>query len=280
VSQDNYNSVTGEKVQLKKGEALNVITDWRPGYHGINPQSTLNFHEGSRTFTFKVTESKVSKWIANVEAYKSSSGIVLNNEDYNYIKNNITVQNIGVIHGLSFKSWKNTGAIVGKLIDELNKKNENLQGKEQKINSCLKVTSVVKNYESSKRGFSFFIFVTIIMGFLFFIAGGSVLFFKQYTELNNDKRRFIKLFKVGISEKEIKAIIAKELRVTFFTPLIMGNFLGYCLIYFLTHLFGGEGIIKEFMTNATYVVIIYFLFQAVFYNITKRKYTNEILKAL
>ena len=118
------------------------------------------------------------------------------------------------------------------------------------------------------------------MGLLFFIAGGSVLFFKQYTELNNDKVRFFKLYKVGISEKEAAEVIAKELKVTFFTPPIMGSSLGYCFIYLLTFLFGGGEIVKEFMVNVTFVVIVYFLFQVVFYNITKRKYTDEILKDL
>ena len=278
ISQDTYNSITGERISLKRGEAYNVITAWEPGYHGIKPQSTITFSHGPKTFSFNIKDSKQTKWIVNIEAYKSSSGIVLCNEDFSYIKNNISSESLGIIQGINFNSWKNTGVVVERLADELNKRNKSLSNDEQKLASYLGVASIIKAYENSKRQYSLFIFVTTIMGILFFVAGGSVLFFKQYTELNNDKIRFQKLYKIGISEKEAAAVIAKELRITFFTPLIIGNFLGYSFIYLLTCLFGGAELLKEFIINATYVVIAYFLFQAVFYNITKRKYTSEILK--
>ncbi len=280
VSQDIYNSVTKRKIRLDKGEALNIITTWGIGYHGVKPSSNINLSDGSKSFNFTVKDSVRAKWIAFGETYDNKSGVVISNEDYNYIKNNITKKNIGIYHGVSFKNWKETETTVDSFTSELNKNNEKLEGDEKKLSPLLKVTSTVKSYNDIKQRYSFYVFVSTVMGILFFIAGGSVLFFKQYTELSNDKARFMKLYKVGITEKEVTNIIEKELRVTFFMPLVIGSLLGYCFIYLFTIIFGGKDIINSFMLNATFVIIIYFLFQYSFYYITKRKYVNEVISSL
>jgi hypothetical protein len=91
------------------------------------------------------------------------------------------------------------------------------------------------------------------------------------------KAKFYKLYKLGISRKEASGIIARELKLTFFTPMVLGAIMGYEFIYLMTYLVGGQEVIKEFMMNATLIVIGYFLFQTVFYFFTKRKYTREVL---
>lgn len=283
VSQKNYNSITGCSVKLKKGEALNVITAWQPGYHGIIPLKNITFTDGLKKFSFVVKNSARGKWIASSSGmsqgtYCSDSGIVVSDEDYNYIKNNVLSSCIGVFHGVKFKDWKKTDNISYKLTDALNKKNVQLPKDEKKICPFFQVFSIVKNYEALKRGYSFFIFVTTVMGILFFIASGSVLFFKHFTEISDDKKRFYKLYKIGMNEKETSSVIAKELRVSFFLPLILGSVLGYSYIYLLAYMFGGGDIIEKFMFYVTIVVIAYFLFQTAFYYITKNKYTNEVIK--
>lgn len=277
ISQDVYNSVTGLHVQLNKGEAINVITSWMPGNHGIEPSSTIKLSDGSRVFEFTIKDSNHSKWVSAAEIYKSCSGLVVSNEDYNNLKSAVNAGNIGFFEGVKFENWRKTGAAVDALIDKLNRNNKGLAGSEKKVSPLFQVTASVKRYEDLKKAYSFFIFVTSVMGILFFIAGGSVLFFKKYSELNSDKERFFKLYKIGISEKEAVNVIAGELRVVFFSPLAVGSLLGCSYIYLLTFLFSGGDLIKEFMSKAAWVVIAYFLFQAGFYYITKRKYTGEVL---
>ncbi|MDT8716848.1 ABC transporter permease [Clostridium sp. 19966] len=281
VSEKTYNSVTGSQVNLKKGEALNVLLDWLPGYHGIEPLSNIKLSDGNNdTFDFKVTESIHSKWVASIDSYSTSSGLVISDEDYENIKKLAAQDDIGFFRSVKFDNWKNTKPLVDNLKSELDKINSSLTSKDKKAALNLKVNSTIERYDELKRGYSFFIFVTTIMGALFFIAGGSVLFFKKYTELEEDRERFFKLYKIGISEKEAEAVVAKELRIMFFSPLIVGSLLGYSFIYLLTFMFDGGDIIKKFMTNATFVLIIYFVFQAVFYYITKRKYSAEVIRKL
>lgn len=277
VSEDTYNSITRLHVHLNKGEALNVITTWLPGKHGITPKSRVSFTDGLKTFNFTAINSVRSAWIAEGDAYASNSGMVISNEDYSLIKNNVTSENIGFFRGVKFENWRATEKTVNMIADKLNKNNGNLGERNKKLSSLFKVISTVQKYKDLKQGYSSFMFVMTVMGLLFFIAGGSVIFFKKYTELNDDRERIFKLYKIGISEKEAVSIISRELRLIFFTPMIMGTLLGYNFIYLLTFIFGGGSIVEKFMTNATCVVIVYFLFQVAFYYITKKKYKDMIL---
>jgi putative ABC transport system permease protein len=267
------------KIEVPKGQLINLITAWEPGYHGIVPSSTVNLMSGSNTFEFKVKDSYAAKWLTGANVYPSSSGIVLNNEDYAKIKAEIGLQNVGIIHIINFKDWEKTESAAEELKKALNEAN-NSAAISKDTAKLFKPVSRITAFKSLKQGYSLFLFVTTIMGILFFIAAGSVLYFKQYTEINSAKVKFYKLYKLGTSDKEITGIISKELKLTFFVPLVLGAIMGYSFMYLMTFLVGGGYIIKDFMINATAVVVIYFLFQVVFYLITKRKYVGEILESL
>jgi putative ABC transport system permease protein len=177
----------------------------------------------------------------------------------------ISEDNIGYYHMIQFKNWKGSDEIVANL-------RQKLDGKE------FKLTSIIDSFESLRKAYSVFLFVSTIMGILFFVAGGSVLYFKQYTELPETKLTFRKLYKIGISDKEMKKVIGSELKVVFFLPLIFGAYLGISLIYLTIYIFGGDEVVKEFLTNSVMVVVVYFISQGIFYFITKNKYIREVVK--
>jgi len=265
VSAKDYNSLTGSKVELLEGEALNIVIDWIPGNHGIEPGSTHELYAGADTYRFGFLDSRKGLWIAEMATFPSNSVVVINDADYEKISANSSDQNIGYYHLINFKNWKKSKDTVTALRAALGE-NE------------LKVTYILDTYEGLRSGYSVFLFVSTVMGILFFVAGGSVLYFKQFTELSETKIIFKKLFKIGITEKEMRSIVGRELFVVFFLPLLFGTFLGVSLIYLMTYIVGGDAIIKEFVRNAFIVVGIYFASQGAFYLITRNKYIGEIVK--
>lgn len=265
ISVEEYNSLTGSKIKLRKGEAYNVIIDWQPGHHGINPGSMHELFVGEKTYSFRFIASQRGEWVSGCKSFPTDSIILINTEDYRNISASITSKNIGFYHLINFKNWKKSKSIVAELSKKLG-------------TDGLNVISIIDTYEGLKNGYSVFLFVCTVMGILFFIAGGSVLYFKQYTELPDSKVAFHKLYKIGITDKEIKIIIGKELIVVFFLPLLFGTFLGVSLMYLMTYIVGGGAVINEFMKNAFIVVAIYFLSQGIFYVITRNKYNEEIVK--
>ncbi|AIQ47439.1 hypothetical protein R70723_17255 [Paenibacillus sp. FSL R7-0273] len=274
VSQDMYNTLTGEEVQVGTGEALNIVTAWEPGSHGIEQGADIQFTDGTQTFNYKITGSYHGDWIATASAYPTSSGIVVSNQDYADMQAKVSPAAAGTHYGINFESWKGTEGVVLKLKDTLNAMDKEGSGQ------LFQVASKVDAYKELKKNYSLFVFITTMIGVLFFVAGGMVLYFKQYTEMGNATVFFRKLYKVGISDKEIRGVVSAELLITFFVPLLLGSVFGYCFIYLITHVMSGSDIIGEFMTNTTIVVGIYFVFQLSFYLITKRKYSQEVLRKL
>lgn len=265
ISADEYKAFTGIEVKLAQGEAVNIILEWIPGNYGIEKDSTHTFYAGNNSYRFQFQNSAKGEWIASIKSFPTQSAIVISNEDYAKLLKSITDQNIGYYHMIDFKKWEKSKETINALRKALG-------------NSELKVGSIIDSYENLRSSYSVFLFVSTVMGILFFVAGGSVLYFKQFTELPETKATFHKLTKIGISYSEIKKIIGKELLSVFFLPLIFGAFSGLSLIYLMTYLVDGDAIIREFMTNALFVILIYFLSQGIFYYLARKKYMYEIVK--
>jgi putative ABC transport system permease protein len=80
-------------------------------------------------------------------------------------------------------------------------------------------------YTHYKAGLMFsgiVIFIGAFLGLLFLAATGSIIFFKQLSEANDDKRRYEILRNIGVTNKEIKASISKQIFIVFALPLVIG----------------------------------------------------------
>lgn len=77
-------------------------------------------------------------------------------------------------------------------------------------------------YKSSLQSFGLFIFITGFLGLVFLISTGSILYFKQMTEAEQEKRSFMTLRQLGFDVNTImRGIIRKQLFV-FVIPLLIG----------------------------------------------------------
>lgn len=270
ISQAMYKELTGNSVQVKPGEAINIVTFWLPGTQGIEQGDSIEFTDGTEKFSYTIQASYHGDWFASPRSYPSSSGIIVSNEDYRAMKVKVGPAAIGSYYGIDFMSWKQTNGVVQQLKETLNATDTDERS------ASFKVLSKIEEFTAYKTSNSLFLFVTLLLGILFFIAGGMVLYFKKYTEMNATVIFFRKLYKIGISSREIQKIISVELLFTFFVPLILGSILGYCFIYLTTHVFVGSDVLGEFMKNTSIAVFIYFVFQLSFYFITKRKLSRQI----
>lgn len=65
-----------------------------------------------------------------------------------------------------------------------------------------------------------FLFLGIFLGLLFMMATVLIIYYKQISEGYDDHERFQIMQKVGLSKKEVKKIIKKQILMVFFLPLI------------------------------------------------------------
>jgi putative ABC transport system permease protein len=60
--------------------------------------------------------------------------------------------------------------------------------------------------------------IAMFVATLFFLAAGSMLYFRFFLEIQEDQAKYIALRRIGLSWKEIRGAVTREMAVMFFTP--------------------------------------------------------------
>ena len=98
-------------------------------------------------------------------------------------------------------------------------------------------------------------FIGIFLGLVFLLATGSIIYFKQLTEANADRDRYVVLRKVGVTKQEMKKAIAKQIRFIFAIPLVVGILHSLFALKGLSNLLPFEIFIPLLMSIGVYSVI-------------------------
>ncbi|TKH18587.1 ABC transporter permease, partial [Bacillus wiedmannii] len=117
-------------------------------------------------------------------------------------------------------------------------------------------------------------FIGLFLGLVFLLATGSIIYFKQLTEASADRNRYIVLRKVGITKKEMKKAIAKQVSFIFAIPLLVGICHSLFALKGLTTIMPNEFLIPLLMSIGVYSVIYigyYFLTVRSYYKIVSEK---------
>src|SRR5690625_5095256 len=73
-------------------------------------------------------------------------------------------------------------------------------------------------------------FVGLFIGIVFFVAAGSFLYFRLYTDLDDDREKFLSIYKIGLTTKEMKRVVSRQLAILFLTPIVVENKIANCLL--------------------------------------------------
>ncbi|WP_027633588.1 ABC transporter permease [Clostridium hydrogeniformans] len=115
------------------------------------------------------------------------------------------------------------------------------------------------------------VFIGSFLGLVFLICTGSIIFFKQLSESNADKFNYDILKKVGVSNKELKVSISKQIGIVFLLPLVVGITHSTFALKVLESLLN-MSLLKPILI--TYV--IYSIIYLVYYFITVRAYYKAV----
>jgi putative ABC transport system permease protein len=128
-------------------------------------------------------------------------------------------------------------------------------------------------YSDYKEGLTFsgvIIFIGAFLGLLFLTATGSIIFFKQLAEANDDKIRYEILKNIGVTKKEIKDSISKQIFIVFALPLVIGIMHSLVASTLLSRMLKVNLTLPIIITVSAYTgiyMIYYFLTVSAYYNI-------------
>lgn len=119
------------------------------------------------------------------------------------------------------------------------------------------------------------LFIGLFIGIVFFVSAGSFLYFRLYTDLDEDKEKFKSIAKIGLTEKELKKVINRQTALLFFAPIIVALVHGAVALTALSRFFD-----HSLVTESTLVLCVFALIQVIYFIVVRHFYTKQIKRAI
>ncbi|MFD1884799.1 ABC transporter permease [Paenibacillus wenxiniae] len=118
-------------------------------------------------------------------------------------------------------------------------------------------------------------FIGLFIGIVFFVSAGSFLYFRLYSDLDEDKEKFRAIAKLGLTERELNRVLTRQIALLFFTPIVVALVHGAVALTTLSHMLE-----RSLVQESAFVLSIFFLIQLIYFFIVKFFYIKQIRAAL
>ena len=277
VNQAEYERLTGISANLNDGE----IFAWYP----------LAVQKDS--VTVDETEFTVKKWLdknpltCGEDAVSDNAVLVVTDEDFKKFDEMRTEMYKGVssapagedltLHlGLDITGSETDkidfGTPVMEVVKDL-KKNGGLSE-----NSWITSGIRQQEYESYYADNGSLLFIGIFLGSLFLMGTAMIIYYKQISEGYEDQKRFEIMQKVGLSRREVRSSVRRQILMVFFLPLLMAMLhitMAFPMIRRMLLLFGMTNT-KLFIGCTAGTVLIFAVVYGLIYLMTARSYYHIV----
>lgn len=142
------------------------------------------------------------------------------------------------------------------------------------------ITSGIRaqEYDSYYADNGSLLFIGIFLGSLFLLGTAMIIYYKQISEGYEDQNRFEIMQKVGLSHREVKSSIRRQILMVFFLPLLMAMLhisMAFPLIRRMLLLFGMTNT-RLFIGCSAGTVLIFALVYGLIYLMTAKSYYHIV----
>lgn len=277
LNQAEYERLTGISANLNDGE----IFAWYPS--AVQKDSV----------TVDETEFTVKKWLdknpltCGEDAVSDNAVLVVTDEDFKKFDEMRTEMYKGVssapagedltLHlGLDITGSETDkidfGTPVMEVVKDL-KKNGGLSE-----NSWITSGIRQQEYESYYADNGSLLFIGIFLGSLFLMGTAMIIYYKQISEGYEDQKRFEIMQKVGLSRREVRSSVRRQILMVFFLPLLMAMLhitMAFPMIRRMLLLFGMTNT-KLFIGCTAGIVLIFAVVYGLIYLMTARSYYHIV----
>lgn len=259
-----YNELAERKswkpVKVEEGHALFVLPFRNIlGHDFFAKGDRLETSIGEHKVTFEM-DGQINKGLGNT-GYRERSFLIINDEHYRQLMGS-TPDTLKIrYYGFELKNWERTNDTVNRVISEIDL--------EQKPY----FTSRVQDYLDMTQANSLTLFIGIFISVLFFIAAGSMIYFKWFTELQEDQAVYRSLRKIGMTPAELKRVITTQIGLVFFIPFMVGT-VHACFAFKAL----GNLLAVSVWKYGLVVIGLFFFMQYLYFILTRYAYMRRILK--
>jgi len=113
------------------------------------------------------------------------------------------------------------------------------------------------------------------VGIVFFTFAASFIYFRLYTDLNRDQQQYKMISKMGLSRRELKRIVTRQLLIMFFLPIIVA------VIHTAVAYTALQQLVDFSILNSSIVILISFVcIQILYFFITRWRYLQKLYKTM
>ncbi|OAB41947.1 FtsX-like permease family protein [Paenibacillus glacialis] len=243
-----------EPLQLKSGEAIEVNRWTNKANTRITIQENETVHLGSDTF--RLTGAVQD----NIFPEGSFGNLyVLNDSDF---EKQDSVLNKGVYYGYSVPDWTEASTAAEKISAQI--------GTDL---TAFKYRSSPDEYQTEQLTYKLILFVGSFISIVFFIAAGSFIYFRFYTDVQEEKGKYRNLRKIGMTIREVKKIITVQLSILFFIPILLATLHSVFALQMLQRL------ISVSIGSYALIILIFFLVAwSIYFLLLRSRYLRSLLE--
>ncbi|WP_102262670.1 FtsX-like permease family protein [Mesobacillus jeotgali] len=262
MSLDDFNRLTTNQVKLGENEYLFYLNS-EPEYAHTDIAKSIKLTINNEAVTYTLKNQVIERKINLLpNAYEF---IVVNQNEFDYLRNEAEGYELN-LHLIKVDVWKESESAVAALEGTLKLNNQstppmNYPDMDQTAESELfRVASKIGDYHQNKTTNGMMFYVTTFLSIMFFFGTFVLLYLNLFSEVETEKFKYRKLNKIGMSSKEIKQNVSRELGTIFFVPTILGTTLAFLYLAILSTDVGGimqnPDILMHFLQIAGIYVVI------------------------
>lgn len=282
IDEKDYNRLTNNNIDLKNNEVVYVnkllakkdldtglILDYSKDKNFENIGNLKEREEKNDSF-FYFSKENVNHDIDNfinktmTEEVFYSATIIVKHDMYNKIKENTVEEDLkyNVIANLKNNNkYKEIRKEITPRLEEINKK----------ITRTLTISE--EELENSINESGFTLFTSTFLGVIFLMGSCVVLYFKIFTSVNQEKKRYKQLIGIGLTKKEINRTIILEMSIIFLVPIVLAVSL---VGYFISSIGNQVDVGNLILESSINIFLLYVIMQLVFLIMTLKKYLREV----
>ncbi|MDP4096302.1 ABC transporter permease [Paenibacillus sp. P96] len=136
---------------------------------------------------------------------------------------------------------------------------------------------IAKDYQMMAviKGYAPMLFIGLFVGIVFFVSAGSFLYFRLYSDLDDDKEKFRSISKLGLSERELTKVLTRQISLLFFAPIVVALIHGAVALTALSNMFA-----YSLFRESAVVLGVFFIIQVVYFIIVRFFYIKQVKAAL
>ncbi|MED0997279.1 ABC transporter permease [Bacillus mobilis] len=230
---------------------------------GIPPQ--LDVAQGNSDLTLKVKKAIPHLTLP----IQKSATIVVSDSLYDKFPNIDTEYGpiVKKRYGFVVENWEKTKMITKNLEAQL----ENTE----MVNPTHSFESLYSEWISSKQKNGVLLIVSVLVGIVFFTFAASLLYFRLYADLEREQKQYEMIAKVGLSRKELKKIVTRQLILMFFLPILLA------IIHSGVAFMALQRLVDFSVLKTSIIIFLAFLFiQSVYFFTVRWRYLQKLSKKI